>query len=99
MQRGQAVGSVLSGDAALIKRLNDSQKDSGFDASKGFTANINKFESAIGALNVELIGLSSAAEAAAKKVAASQNELHNAQAAATMPQSDYAAARSAYGEY
>ena len=98
-QRGQAVGGVLSGDAALMKRLNASQSQSGFDPAKSFAANINKFQGAIGNLNSELIGLASAAESAAKKVQSSQNELRNAQAAAVAPQNAYMSARATYGEY
>lgn len=98
-QRGQAVGGVLSGDAALMKRLNASQSQSGFDPAKSFTANINKFQSAIGNINSELIGLASAAESAAKKVQSSQNELRNAQATAVVPQNAYMSARATYGEY
>lgn len=98
-QRGQAVGGVLSSDAALMKRLNASQSKTGFDPAKSFIANINKFQGAIGSLNAKFIELASAAESAAKKVQSSQNELKNAQAAVVAPQNAYASARTAYGEY
>lgn len=98
-QRGQAVGGVLSSDAALMKRLNASQSKTGFDPAKSFIANINKFQGAIGSLNAKFIELASAAESAAKKVQSSQNELKNAQASVVAPQNAYTSARTAYGEY
>lgn len=64
--RGRSVGSVLGADNKELQQFQAAAKDTGFDAGKSYSANINALTTSLGNANAELTTMREKAEAARK---------------------------------